>query len=128
MGCCTDKIRETNNKKSNIKKHKFKKKNIKNIQNNDSVINHKNDESYIRIDKYNQKEISNNLDNDNLTNKEDDEKENSLFYISRVLETPIQIINQSKINKIGKFPEDKKPPQESKVIRYKKKESFSDSI
>ena len=44
MGCCTDKIRETNNKKSNIKKHKFKKKNIKNIKNNDKVINHKNNE------------------------------------------------------------------------------------
>lgn len=128
MGCCEEKFREIDNEKSNVKRHKYKKKYMNNINKIVRIQKQKNNESYIKIDKYVKNELPNIFDNHNLSYKEDNEKENSSFYINRVLETPIQIITQSKMNKNGKFPEDKKPPHESKVIRYIKNESFSDSI
>ena len=124
MGCCSDKIENFDDKKYKIKRNKYKKVKIHNNKNNNNSIENQNDKSYVKIYNYELNHLPNIIHNHNLSFNENDEKENSSFYISKVLETPIQILTQNKMNKI---PEDKKPPYESKVIRYKRKESISDS-
>lgn len=134
MGCCpkTTENMEKNEKNNN----KLNKKNTNNnyfnkyeIKKNEKNINNNNDEIINKVPclilKENEIEKAkvpklNLLDYDNISDVE--EREKSSFNISKYLETPVEVINQ---NKIKIFPEDKKPPHLSKMIKYKKNESHS---
>ena len=134
MGCCPKTIEnmeknEKNNNKLNKKNtnnnyfNKYEiKKNEKNIKDNNNEINNKVPCLKLKENEIEKAEVPklNLLDYDNISDYE--EREKSSFNISKYLETPVEVINQ---NKIKIFPEDKKPPHLSKMIKYKKNESHS---
>ena len=134
MGCCPkttenmEKNEKNNNKlnKKNTNNNYFNKyeikKNEKNINGNNNEIINKVPCLLLKENEIEKAEVPklHLLDYDNISDYE--EREKSSFNISKYLETPVEVINQ---NKIKIFPEDKKPPHLSKMIKYKKNESHS---